>query len=101
VVDPDTGHYLIVAGPVTDALGFALYEWRPGTEARKLRDISGGFTPEALFFGEKSSSGLDTQRKVIHLLSDDGSLSEKEKRCSKLPASKQRFRMMDLELDGL
>ena len=98
--DSESQEYFIIAGPVEDARGFALYRWSPGSEPHKIREISGDFIPEAIFLTKNDHSGQDASANVIHLLSDDGSLSEKEKRGNKLPESKQRFRMMDVQLDG-
>ncbi|NRF72230.1 DUF3616 domain-containing protein [Aquincola sp. S2] len=83
--------YLIVAGPVADAGGFALYQWsgKP-LEAPRLRaELAPGFHAEAAF-------NFDGQQ--LMLLSDDGANSA-EVECGAAPKTGQRFRAMRIKLN--
>ena len=99
--DAETRKFFIIAGPVSDERGFSLYQWSPGAEPIKIQEISGEVTPEALFISKSSSLGGDFSKRGIHVLSDDGAVNESKKRCNKNPESKQRFRVFDLDVDGV
>lgn len=80
-------HYIIVAGPVPDADGFAVFRWDgPGTKPKEIKGIDlDGLRPE----GAMAVPGTN----LVQLLSDDGDIcSDKKKK------SKRRFRSIDIEL---
>lgn len=81
--------YVIVAGPVPDADGFALFRWDgPGTRPRKISDVdAGGLRPE----GAMAVPGTNR----VQLLSDDGDVCNDEDD----EISKRRFRSVDIEVE--
>lgn len=91
--------YFIVAGPVADRPpGFALFAWSgvPGEQPVEVEgsaarfDGDDAFRPEGMIVEEGG-------RRII-LVSDDGRRKVEGMDCRALPAERQRFRMMMLEL---
>ena len=84
-------HYLIVAGPVADAGGFALYQWsgKPRDAPRLRAELAPGFRAEAAF-------NVDGQ--PLMLLSDDGT-NNAEVACGAAPKDGQRFRATRMKLN--
>ena len=87
-LDRVADRYFIVAGPVSDAAGFALYSWSgPGTDPVPIEGVSfDDLHPEALM-GVPGS-------KALQILSDDGSDDCQE---DKTPENKKAFRSIDVE----
>lgn len=83
--------YVIVAGPVADTEGFAVYRWAgPGTEpvlSEPQPDLS-GLTPE-------SAMAVPGQ-KMVQLLSDDGWANGTECSDEKHPIHRRKFRSIDV-----
>ena len=82
-------HYVIVAGPVPDEDGFAVFRWDgPGTKPKKIKGVDlDGLKPE----GAMAVPGTN----LVQLLSDDDDIcSDTEDK-----KSKRRFRSIDIELD--
>lgn len=80
--------YFIVAGPVSDASGFALYSWQgPGAEPVRVSDETfEELRPEALMGVPKS--------KFLQILSDDGADGCTD---GPQPGEKNAFRSIDVE----
>lgn len=80
--------YIIVAGPVADAEGFALFRWAgPGKEPVEISGVNlKGLTLEGAM--------LVPGQNVVQLLSDDGSLCSDEDD----PIDKRKFRSIDVSL---
>jgi hypothetical protein len=80
--------YVIVAGPVPDGEGFAVFRWDgPGTKPKKIKGVDlDGLKPE----GAMAAPGTN----LVQLLSDDDDIcSDKDKK------SKRRFRSIDIKLE--
>ena len=108
VYDAESGSFLIVAGSVSKGHDYALYQWHPGGETRKLADLPEDTTPEAILLGQNNheyshtgSQGGDLTR-TARIFSDDGSFKndEKSNRCNKWPDSQQRFRTFNIEFNS-
>lgn len=81
-------HYVVVAGPVSDADGFAVFRWDgPGTRPKKIKGVDlDGLRPE----GAMAVPGTN----LVQLLSDDEDICSDKKE-----KSKRRFRSIDINLD--
>ena len=80
--------YIIIAGPVSDAAGFAVFHWSgPGTKPKKIKGVDlDGLRPE----GAMAVPGTN----LVQIVSDDSDVcSEDDKK------SKRRFRSIDVELE--
>jgi hypothetical protein len=83
--------YIIVAGPVADGPGFALFRWDgPGTDPREIKDGPDltGLTPE----GAMAVPGTE----LVQLLSDDGEVNGVKCDEEKDPPAKRKFRSIDV-----
>ncbi len=80
--------YVIIAGPVSDAAGFAAFVWKgPGGELKKIEGIDlTGIRPEGAM--------VVPGQNLVQLLSDDGDICSDEDD----PPAKRRFRSIDIEL---
>jgi hypothetical protein len=83
--------YIIVAGPVADGPGFALFRWDgPGTDPEEITggpDLT-GLTPE----GAMAVPGTE----LVQLLSDDGEVNGIKCDDEKDPPEKRKFRSIDV-----
>jgi hypothetical protein len=83
--------YIIVAGPVADGPGFALFRWKgPGADPEEIKDGPDltGLTPE----GAMAVPGQE----LVQLLSDDGEVDGVKCDDENDPPEKRKFRSIDV-----
>jgi hypothetical protein len=87
-----TARYIIIAGPVADAAGFAAFLWDgPGSKPAEIKGIDlKGLTPE----GAMAVPGQN----LVQLLSDDGKVDGKKCDEETDPPENRRFRSIDIEV---
>jgi hypothetical protein len=97
---PADRSYLVLAGPVGDAGGFALHAWSGRTDDERPAEVAGArqvfarlpadFRPEAMV--------VEAEGRRVVLVSDDGGRTLQGQDCKDLPRVQQRFRSVVLQL---